>query len=264
MDGATLYVGVDLGGTRMRMAAVGRDGRLATEVLSVPTGREFGPEDLKGRLGELAQRLRGSLGQALVTAMGFGTAGVVGDGPLTQCDNLPRLNGVDVAALVATVAACPVTLENDARCFTLAEARFGAGRGARNVVGITLGTGYRYDPEISFDLGQQIGGPSAGLVFALAIYDKITNGPLLAGRHLAGTGTITPDGDVQAIGGIQEKIAAAQKAGATAFFVPANNCRDLEGVRTSMTLIKVATLNEAIKAVQAVNSDGDGAVLPRC
>ena len=73
--------------------------------------------------------------------MGFGTAGVVGDGPLTQCDNLPRLNGVDVAALVATVAACPVTLENDARCFTLAEARFGAGRGAKNVVGITLGTG---------------------------------------------------------------------------------------------------------------------------
>ena len=65
------------------------------------------------------------------------------------------------------------------------------------VVGITLATGYRYDPEISFDLGQQIGGPSAGLVFALAIYDKITNGPLLAGRHFAGTGTITPDGDVR-------------------------------------------------------------------
>ena len=60
------------------------------------------------------------------------------------------------------------------------------------VVGITLATGYRYDPKISFDLGQQIGGPSAGLVFALAIYDKITDGPLLAGRHLAGTGKITP------------------------------------------------------------------------
>jgi PDZ domain-containing protein len=97
------------------------------------------------------------------------------------------------------------------------------------VVGITLGTGYRYDPEISFDLGQQIGGPSAGLVFALAIYDKITDGPLLGGRHLAGTGKITPNGDVEAIGGIQEKIAAAQKSGAIAFFVPAANCRDLQG-----------------------------------
>jgi Lon-like protease len=132
------------------------------------------------------------------------------------------------------------------------------------VVGITLATGYRYDPEISFDLGQQIGGPSAGLVFALAIYDKITAGPLLAGRHLAGTGKITPDGDVQAIGGIQEKISAAEKAGATAFFVPANNCRDLDGVHTDMSLIKISTLNEAIEAVQALNSYGDTAVPPHC
>jgi len=132
------------------------------------------------------------------------------------------------------------------------------------VVGITLATGYRYDPEISFDLGQQIGGPSAGLVFALAIYDKITAGPLLAGRHLAGTGKITPDGDVQAIGGIQEKISAAEKAGATAFFVPANNCRDLDGVRTDMSLIKISTLSDAIEAVQALNSSGDTAALPHC
>ena len=95
------------------------------------------------------------------------------------------------------------------------------------VVGITLATGYRYDPEISFDLGQQIGGPSAGLVFALAIYDKITNGPLLAGRHFAGTGTITPDGDVGAIGGIQEKISAAQKDGGTSFLeIGRASCRE--------------------------------------
>jgi PDZ domain-containing protein len=132
------------------------------------------------------------------------------------------------------------------------------------VVGITLGTGYRYEPDISFDLGQQIGGPSAGLVFALAIYDKITNGPLLAGRHFAGTGKITPTGDVQAIGGVQEKIAAAEKAGAVAFFLPAGNCRDLQGVRTNMTLIKVATLNDAIKAVQTLSVSGDNAQLPRC
>ncbi len=141
MDGATLYLGVDLGGTRMRMAAVGPDGRLASEVFSVPTGRDFGPDELRNRLGELSHRLHGALGQFTATALGFGTAGVVGRGPLTQCHNLPRLNGVDVAELVAAVAGCPVSLENDARCFTLAEARFGAGRGARDVVGVTLGTG---------------------------------------------------------------------------------------------------------------------------
>jgi PDZ domain-containing protein len=132
------------------------------------------------------------------------------------------------------------------------------------VVGITLATGYRYDPDISFDLGQQIGGPSAGLVFALAIYDKITNGPLLAGRHVAGTGKITPNGDVQAIGGVQEKIASAEKAGAVAFFVPAANCRDLEDVHTGMALIKIATLTDAIKAVQTLNVSGDTSMLPHC
>jgi PDZ domain-containing protein len=98
----------------------------------------------------------------------------------------------------------------------------------------------------------------------LAIYDKITNGPLLAGRHLAGTGKITPNGDVQAIGGVQEKIASAEKAGAVAFFVPAANCRDLEDVRTGMALIKIATLTDAIKAVQALNVSGDTSMLPHC
>jgi PDZ domain-containing protein len=132
------------------------------------------------------------------------------------------------------------------------------------VVGISLATGYRYNPEISFDLGQQIGGPSAGLVFALAIFDKITDGPLLASRHFAGTGKITPNGDVQGIGGIQEKISAAQKAGAVGFFVPAANCRDLEGVDTTMALIKVATLQDAIESVERLNMSGDPTTLPHC
>jgi glucokinase len=141
MHGDWLYFGVDLGGTRIRMAAVAPDGRLASEVLSASTGHDFGPEDLGRQLQEFTGRLRASLGAAKVQALGFGTLGVVGEGPLTQCDNLPRLDGVDVGALVAGLAGCPVALENDARCFTLAEARFGAGRGARDVVGITLGTG---------------------------------------------------------------------------------------------------------------------------
>lgn len=130
--------------------------------------------------------------------------------------------------------------------------------------GITLGTGYRYQPRISFDLGQQIGGPSAGLVFALAIYDKITDGALLAGRHVAGTGSITPDGEVGSIGGIQEKIAGAQDAGATAFLVPAGNCGDLLGVRTNMELVKVGTLEDGIAALRTLATPGGADQLPRC
>jgi Lon-like protease len=132
------------------------------------------------------------------------------------------------------------------------------------VVGITLGIGYDYQPEISFDFGQQIGGPSAGLVFALAIYDKITEGPLLAGRHVAGTGTITPEGQVGAIGAIQQKIAGAEDAGATDFLVPAANCGDLVGLGTDVNLIRVGTLREAIAALEALNTPGAAGPLPRC
>jgi PDZ domain-containing protein len=132
------------------------------------------------------------------------------------------------------------------------------------VVGITLGTGYDYAPEISFDLGQQIGGPSAGLVFALAIYDKITDGDLLGGRHVAGTGTITPTGEVGPVGGIQEKIAGAENAGATEFFVPATNCADLVGLRTDVRLIKVGTLHDAIIAMQVLDTPAAAHPLPSC
>lgn len=132
------------------------------------------------------------------------------------------------------------------------------------VVGITLGAGYRYQPTISFDFGRRVGGPSAGLVFALSIYDKITDGALLAGRHVAGTGTITPDGQVGSIGGIQEKIGGAEKAGATVFLVPADNCEDLAGLETDMTLVKVQTLADGIAALQALPDPAAAAAVPRC
>lgn len=131
-------------------------------------------------------------------------------------------------------------------------------------VGITLGTGYRYEPQISFDFGRRIGGPSAGLVFALAIYDKITDGALLAGRHVAGTGSITPRGQVGPIGGIQEKILGAEKAGATVFLVPADNCDEVAGLKTGLTLVKVETLDDAIGALNRLDHPTPSAPVPSC
>jgi predicted NBD/HSP70 family sugar kinase len=73
---------------------------------------------------------------------GLGVAGVVWQDALSQSDNLPLLNDIELLGLLQEASnGLPVLLENDARCFTLAEARFGAGRGAQLVCGITLGTG---------------------------------------------------------------------------------------------------------------------------
>jgi Lon-like protease len=132
------------------------------------------------------------------------------------------------------------------------------------VVGISLSKGYRYGPQISFELGQRIGGPSAGLVFALAIYDKITPGELLGGRHVAGTGSINPAGDVGGIGAIQEKIAGAEDAGATVFLVPAANCGDVADLETDLTLVEVGTLRDAIEALQTLQQPDGATRVPQC
>jgi len=116
-------------------------------------------------------------------------------------------------------------------------------------IGVTVGTGYSYAPSVSFSIDPNVGGGSGGLMMALAIYDRITPGDMLGGRIISGTGTMSATGSVGAIGGIQEKIAGAEAAGAKVFFVPAANCRDTVGVSTSMTLVKVGTLKEAIDAL---------------
>ena len=135
------YLGVDLGGTQLRMAAVHGDGTLASEVLTVATGPDFGPEQLEEEVKRLRDRLAEEVRPRPIAGLGFGTAGVVRPGPLSQSTNLPRLNGHDIGVIVQRTSPFPVSIENDARCFTLAEARFGAARGARHVYGITLGTG---------------------------------------------------------------------------------------------------------------------------
>src|SRR5205807_871788 len=71
-----------------------------------------------------------------------------------------------------------------------------------------------------------IGGPSAGLIFALAIVDKLTNGQVNGGLKVAGTGQIDDLGNVSQIGGIPFKLVAARAAGATVFLTPADNCAE--------------------------------------
>jgi len=77
-------------------------------------------------------------------------------------------------------------------------------------------------PAIAID-SEQIGGPSAGLMFSLEIYNQLTKGDLTSGYDIAGTGTMSDDGTVGPIGGIQQKIVAADKSGAEIFFAPNEN-----------------------------------------
>jgi PDZ domain-containing protein len=119
--------------------------------------------------------------------------------------------------------------------------------------------------NVNIDLGQQIGGPSAGLMFSLGIYDMLTPGFLTAGAHIAGTGTINDAGDVGEIGGIQQKIAGAVNAGATVFLVPHANCSEAVGASDAgdVDLIDVTTMDSAVKSLDAIAS-GDASAVPRC
>jgi Lon-like protease len=104
---------------------------------------------------------------------------------------------------------------------------------------------------VDLGLGNQIGGPSAGLMFALGIMDKVGPTDLTDGRFVAGTGTITPDGNVGPIGGIQLKMIAARGKGATVFLAPADNCSDVRGATPDgLQVVKVSTLHEAVQDLE--------------
>jgi len=115
--------------------------------------------------------------------------------------------------------------------------------------------------NVSISVGN-IGGPSAGLMFALGIIDKITPENLTGGRFIAGTGEIEANGAVEPIGGIQQKMAGARAAGATFFLTPAANCPDASGaVPAGMRLIKVTSLAGAIADLDALKA---GRPVPSC
>lgn len=114
---------------------------------------------------------------------------------------------------------------------------------------------------IDFNLAD-VGGPSAGLMFTLAVIDKLSPGELNGGKFVAGTGTIDSDGDVGPIGGIKYKLIAASEAGAETFLVPAKNCDEArQGAPDGLRLVKVENLDGAVDALEAVNAGADA---PHC
>ncbi len=134
----------------------------------------------------------------------------------------------------------------------------------RKRVGILPGAGYTFPFDVSINIDPRIGGPSAGLMFSLAIYDTLTKGSLTGGRNIAGTGTITDTGEVGSIGGIQQKIPAVRDAGAELFLVPSDNCDEALGAENGdVRLVRVKTLKDAISSIKTWVKDPD-APLPSC
>lgn len=135
---------------------------------------------------------------------------------------------------------------------------------AIEVPGVLLGEAdlqSTHDDPYGIDIDTEaldIGGPSAGLIFALGIVDRVTEGDLTDGKIIAGTGEIDPEGIVGPIGGIQQKITGSADAGADVFLAPAANCSDAVTVSPDdMTIVKVETLEDAVSALESLAAGGE-------
>jgi PDZ domain-containing protein len=137
------------------------------------------------------------------------------------------------------------------------------GQEGKTALGVLLRLDHDFPAKVSISAGE-VGGPSAGLMFALGIYDKLTPGSLTGSKEIAGTGTIDDDGIVGPIGGIKQKLAGAREDGAEFFLAPADNCSEVRGnIPDGLEVFRVASFDEARVVVEGIAS-GRLADLPRC
>jgi len=187
---------------------------------------------------------------------------VAGQRIRTSQDLLDTLKGMEPGTQVAGV----VRRKGERVPFrvTTAESPVRAGQA---IMGVFVGTGYDFPFEVSVGIDDSIGGPSAGLVFALSVFDTLTPGSLTGGAVVAGTGTVDAEGDVGPIGGIQQKIAGAADAGAEVFLVPPANCdaalEASDDALDDLRLVRADTLRSALSSIQTY-ADDPSADLPRC
>lgn len=127
---------------------------------------------------------------------------------------------------------------------------------------VGIGLDMQYVGQFNVDFAEtNIGGPSAGMMFSIAIVDLLTPGALTQGESIAGTGTVDGNGNVGPIGGISRKLIGARDAGATLFIAPKSNCSEIINIPEGLTVVAVETLDQAIKAIDDFNS---GAPLVGC
>jgi len=134
------------------------------------------------------------------------------------------------------------------------------------LIGVTTTPDYDFPFEVTIQLNN-VGGSSAGMMFALGIIDTLTPGALNGGEHVAGTGTIDAAGTVGVIGGIRQKMHGAKDAGADYFLAPVGNCDEVVGhIPDGLRVFAVETLDDALEVMASVRGEGEDAIdaLPTC
>ncbi|RUQ99301.1 PDZ domain-containing protein [Labedella endophytica] len=209
-------------------------------------------------------------------AIGDIPEGAPADGVLEIGDVIERANGeavTDVATLRRIIAdngaSRPVTFDilrdGQERSVEVTPAEQTLDDGSSGVaVGVIAASTYDFPFDVTIQI-ENVGGPSAGMMFALGISDKLTEGSLGDGRNIAGTGTIDDAGAVGPIGGIRQKLYGAKDAGAELFLAPASNCDDVVGhVPDGLDVYAVATLDDALQVLETTGEGGDTSALTTC
>jgi Lon-like protease len=189
---------------------------------------------------------------------------------IKSVDGTPVKAAADVAKLVTkhkpgqkvTFTVVPQKSKS-AKDVTVTTKQSGDGGSKRAIVGIEAGVEHTFPFSIDIKLAD-VGGPSAGLMFALGIVDKLSPADLTGGKFVAGTGTIDDDGNVGPIGGIDMKIIGARSQGAQYFLTPADNCAEAAADPPSgVRLVKVKTIDDAMNALKDIR-EGKTTALPKC
>ena len=210
-------------------------------------------------LGAAGEPVEISGGGALVAGLlpDSPAAGILAEGDvITAVDGTPIELASDLISALATRSAGDEVTLRVQRAATDTEVRLrlatveGVDRPAIGVGVTTVDLDVSLPFPVEVDQGD-IGGPSAGLLIALTVYDLADPADLAAGRSIAGTGTINLDGEVGPVGGVDAKVVAARAAGASVFLVPENEAELAEEVAgDDIDVIPVATIEDAIAALQ--------------
>lgn len=194
--------------------------------------------------------------------------GGASDGKLEVGDVVRRVDGRAVSTTASLIAA--VSSQQPGSVLSLEVGRDGRTEQVRvttrpatddkskSRINVEIAPTYDFPFDIDLNLNKNIGGPSAGMLFALGIYDVLTKGSMTDGRTIAGSGEIDPEGNVLPIGGIAQKLAGAERDGVELFLVAADNCAEAERAefdREQIRLVKVTTLDDAIEGIEAWAAD---------